>query len=120
VVGGRDTCHGNSQSDRGDLGGVQEVGTEETNRNEKVEQEDEQNTDDLGGQVGLWERCRNSQTHHTHRHADTAEHEDCSTTKSVDGEEGDETTQELPGQATTREDARCLGIERETLLEDDG
>jgi len=120
MVGGRYTRHGDSQSDGSNLGGVQEVGTEETNWDEEVEQEDEQHTDDLGGQIRSWKGCGHSQTSHASRHADTAEHEDSSASEPVNCEEGDEAAQELPGQAAARKNTRSLGAERKTLLENDG
>jgi hypothetical protein len=39
MIGSADTAHGDSESEGRNLGAIQEVGAEEANRDEKVEQE---------------------------------------------------------------------------------
>ena len=119
VVGGRDTSHGDTKTGRCDFCTVQEVGAEETDGNEEVEEEDEQCGNDLRGLVGLGERRGNGESQHARGHTGTGEHEELAATEAVNGEEGDEAGKELPGERTTGEDAGSLRVEAKTLLEDD-
>ena len=120
VVGGRDTGHGDTEAGGCDLSAVQEVGAEETNGDEKVEEEDEERGDDLSWLVALRVRRGNGKSQHARGHTGAGEHEELAATEAVDGEEGDEAGQELPGKRTTRQNAGSLRVEAKTLLEDDG
>ena len=115
-----DTSHGNTETGRCDLGAVQEVGAEEADRDEEVEEEDEQSGGDLCSLVCLRVRGSDCQGQHARGHTDAGEHEELAATEAVDREEGDEARQELPGESAARQNARDLAIQTETLLENDG
>ena len=57
---------------------------------------------------------------HAAGHAEAGEDEERATAEAVDGEEGDEARQELPGQAGTGEDTGELGAHSQAVLEQDG
>lgn len=120
VVGGRDTGHRDTEAGGRDFGAVEEVCAQEADGDEEVEEEDEQCGDDLCGLVGLGHRGGDGECEHARGHAGAREHEQLAAAEAVDGEEGDEAGQELPGQCAAGQDARGFGVEAETLLEDDG
>lgn len=118
MVRSGDTGHGDTEACRRNFCAVQEVGTEESDRDEEVEQENEESRGNLSRHVALGETASDSKGRHTSRHSCTAEHEQLAASESVDGEECHETRQELPGQGTTAEDAGSLSVHTKTLLED--
>lgn len=119
MVRGRDTSHGDTEPGRRNFSAVKEVCTEETNGDEEVEEEDEERRGDLRGLVRLGEAGGDGESKHARGHASAAEHEELAATETVNGKEGDEAGEELPGKSATGEDAGCLAVEAETLLEDD-
>jgi hypothetical protein len=119
MVCSRNTRHADSQPCRRYFRTVQEVRTEEANRDEEVEHEDEEGGRNLGRVVGLGKAGSHGERQHARCHADTREHEELAATEAVDGEEGDEAAEEFPGKGATREDAGCFGVKTETLLKDD-
>jgi hypothetical protein len=119
MVRSRNTRHSNSQSCRSHFRTVQEIGTEKSNRDEEVEQENEESGRNLSRVVGLGETGSNGEGQHARCHADSGEHEELAATEAVDGEEGDETGEEFPGEGATGEDAGGFGVKTETLLEND-
>lgn len=112
-----DTSHGDTKSRRRDFSAVQEVGTEETDGDEEVEEEHEERGDNLSGVVGLGEAGSYCKRKHAGCHTSTAEHEELAATESVNREECDEARHELPGKRTTGKRARCLAVHAKTLLE---
>ncbi|KAJ8119046.1 hypothetical protein OPT61_g95 [Boeremia exigua] len=116
----RQTGHGDAETCGRDFSAVQEVGAEEADGDEEVEQEHKQSGHDLSSLVGCRPRGGNSESQHAGSHASAGKHEQLAATEAVDGEEGHEAGQELPGKCATRQNARSLCIEAETLLEDDG
>jgi hypothetical protein len=119
MVRGGNSRHSNSQPRRRHFSTIQEIGTEESNRDEEVEQENEQSGRNLSRVVGLGEAGSHSERQHARCHADSGEHEELAATEAVDGEEGDETGEEFPGEGATGEDAGGFGVKTETLLEND-
>lgn len=119
VVSGRDGGHGDSEPDGGDFGAVEEVGAEETDGDEEVEGEDEEGRSGHGAGVGVGEAGADGERHHAAGHAEAGEHEERAAAETVDGEEGDEARQELPGQAGASQDTGELGRHAETVLEQD-
>lgn len=120
MVGGGDGSHGHSEPHRGDFGAVQEVGAEETDGDEEVEHEDEESSSTHCGAVLTREAGADREGHHAACHAETGEDEERAATETIDGEEGDETGQELPGQARSGENTGELGAHAQTVLEQDG
>lgn len=110
-------CH--SQSERSNFCAIEEVGPQEADRDEEIEQEDEQNADNLSSEVGLRERSRHGQSHHTTCHSGAADHQCNPAAKSVDREERHETREKLPCESATRENPCRLRFQPETLLEND-
>ena len=96
VVSSRDGGHGDTETHGSDFGTVEEVTAQETNRIERVEKEDEDGRNNRRVSVVL-EAVGDGEDYHADRHTSTADHEDLSATESVDGEEGDEAAEELPG-----------------------
>lgn len=68
MVRRRDGRHGHPQAQGGDLGAVQEVGTEETDGDERVEEVDEDTGGDLGGMVIGTKRSGDGHGDHTAAH----------------------------------------------------
>jgi hypothetical protein len=120
VVGGRDGCHGHAQAHGRDLGAVQEVGAEEADGDEEVEGEDEEGGGAHGRAVLVREARADCQRGHAAGHAEAGEEEERAAAEAVDGEEGDEAGEELPGQAGAGQDAGDLGAHAQTVLEQDG
>lgn len=96
MVGGRDGRHGNTQPDWGDLCTIEEVGAEEANWDEEVEQEDENHSRCIGSRVARREAGADAQRHHAKSHASPGDHEQYATTETIDCEEGYKARQELP------------------------
>lgn len=117
VVSGGDGGHGDTEPDGGDLGTVEEVSAEEAEGVEGVEEEDEEGRHDGGGVV-LAEAVGDGEDDHADAHAGAADHEDGATAETVDGDEGDEAAQELPGHGAGGEDAGQVGVHVEVLFED--
>lgn len=115
-----DRRHGNTETDGSDLSAVEEVGTQEADGDKEVEEVDEAASSNLSGPVRGVERSGDGQADHANAHAGTAEHEDSATTETINGEEGDERGQELPGQSTAGQNARQFGAHAKVLLEEDG
>lgn len=118
MVSSRDGGHGDTEAQRSNFSAVQEVGTEEADRDEEVEEVDEATGGNLGAVV-VRHGGGDGEGDHAERHAGTAEHEDGTAAEAVDGEEGDEGRQELPGQSAARQDARQLSAHAKVLLEED-
>lgn len=119
VVGSRDGRHGHTETERCDLSTVEEVGAEETDGDEGVEQVDEDTSHNLRRRVLSTERGGNGQRNHAACHAGARDHEDGTTSETVDGEEGDKGRQELPGQSATSKSACILRAHAQVVLEDD-
>jgi hypothetical protein len=108
MIRGWNTRHGNAKTNRRHLRAIEEVGTKESDRDEEIEKEDEKDTDDLCGIIGMGERCRNQ---HAASHSTSAHHQSDATTKSVDGEGGYKAREELPCKCTTGENPGILSIQ---------
>lgn len=74
----------------------------------------------MGCPVGGRERRGDRERDHAARHADTAEDKYGTATKAVDGDEGEERREELPGQGATGEYTRHFAAEAQVLLEENG
>ena len=120
MVGRRNRRHGHTQADGRNLGTVQEVGAEETDGHEGVEEVDEDAGGDLGRVVLGAPGRADGQGYHADAHAAAGDHEDGAAAQAVDGEEGDEGRQELPGQRAASKGAGVLGGHAQVGLEDDG
>lgn len=64
VVCCRQTGHGDTEAGGCDFGAVEEVGAEETDGNEEVEEEDEERRGNLGGLIGLGEGGGDGESQH--------------------------------------------------------
>jgi len=120
VVGGRDGRHGHAEAHGRDFGAVQEVGAEEADGDEEVEGEDEEGGGAHGRAVLVREARADRERHHAAGHSEAGEEEEGAAAEAVDGEEGDEAGEELPGQAGAGEDTGDLGAHAQTVLEQDG
>jgi hypothetical protein len=120
VVGGGDGGHGDAEAHGRDFGAVQEVGAEEADGDEEVEGEDEERGSTHGGAVLVREARADGERHHAAGHSEAGEEEELAAAEAVDGEEGDEAGEELPGQAGAGQDAGDLGAHAQTVLEQDG
>lgn len=120
VVGRGNRGHGHTQADWRNLGTVQKVGAEESNGHEGVEEVDEDTGGDLGRLVLGTHGGADGQGDHADAHAAPGDHEDGAASEAVDGEEGDEGRQELPGQRAASKGAGVLGGHAKVGLENDG
>lgn len=120
VVRGGDGGHGHPQADGRNLGTVQEVCAEEADGHECVEQVDENTGGDLGGLVVGAHGRGDGKGNHASAHAGSRDNEDGAASEAVDGEEGDEGRQELPGQRASSKGAGVLRGHSQVGLEDDG
>lgn len=120
VVRGGDGRHGHTQADGCNLGTVEEVGAEEADWHKHVEEVDEDTGGDLGGLVVGAHGRGDGQSHHAAAHAGSRDNEDGTASEAVDGEEGDEGRQELPGQRASSKGAGVLRGHAQVGLEDDG
>ncbi|KAI6772962.1 hypothetical protein HG530_003920 [Fusarium avenaceum] len=118
MVGGRDGRHGHSQAERRNLSTVQEVGAKETDRDEGIVQVNEAASSNHSRLVLVTERSTDGEGDHAARHTSTADDEDGSTTEAINGEEGEERGQELPGEGSAGESLGGLSIHTEILLEE--
>lgn len=119
MIGGRDGRHGHTETERSDLSTVEEVCAEEADGDEGVEQVNEDTSHDLRSRVLSTKGGRDSQSNHAACHAGARDHEDGTTPKAIDGEEGDEGRQELPSQGATSKSACIFGAHAQVGLEND-
>lgn len=140
VVRGRDGGHRDAELHGRHFGAVEEVGAEEADGDEEVElvpeslvsiwrarveagatyEEDEEDAGDSCRIVRTRVSGGDGQRQHATTHAGAAEHEQRPASVAIDGEEGDERAQKLPGQGASDEDAGQLSVQAQLLFEDDG
>lgn len=108
VVCGGNGRHGHAQTQRRHLGAVQKVGTKEPNGHKHVEQVDKDTSNNLRCVVLGAKGGGHSHGNHAASHTRTRNHEDGATTEAINGEEGDEGREELPGQGTSSKSASVL------------
>lgn len=115
-----DGRHGHPQADGRNLGTVQEVGAEEADWHEGVEEVDEYAGGDLCRLVLGAHGGGDGQANHADAHARSRDNEDGTASEAVDGEEGDEGRQELPRERASSKGAGVLRGHSQVGLEDDG